>query len=350
MLSVIEKHFFSLFLLSLFLSLSLLCGLCLLLFRLWEREEGERERERMRGAYQEAVSLSLSFCLILSLSLSLSFSVRFFTMALRECAPWIFKGSHEVTSSEASAVQRLFSSDDPNSLSEAEKEKQLKEKDSSGDLPLHFVAIRAKGKYALSVFRSIFNAYPSAAEEKGSGGWLPLHLVALYMGDGDGGLEAMQLLLTEYPQAAKEKDKYGDLPIHLICRSNSNGATLAMVRALLSAHPQSINEKGYDGMKPYARAVAINSLPADAIEYLRRAEQGERECVSHSHVHTLYTLSVSLSRSLSIPSSLHIEMLSRLFFSPTLSPYAHTLPFFSVHAPYSDTLERRPCAIARLLS
>jgi len=97
------------------------------------------------------------------------------------------------------------------------------------------------------------------------------------MGDGDGGLEAIQLLLTEYPQAAKEKDDDGDLPIHDICL-NSKGATLAMVRELLSAHPQSINEKGSDGMKPYALAVSRKWLPADAIEYLRCAEQGEREC------------------------------------------------------------------------
>ena len=307
----------------------------------------------MRGAYQEAVSLSLSLFLILSLSLFIALShFSPLTMALRECAPWIFEtgfwGSpvpHEVTSSEASAVQRLFSSDDPNSLSKAEKEKELKEKDSSGDLPLHFVAAYAKGKYALSVFRSIFNAYPSAAEEKDKDGHLPLHYVANCMGDGDGGLEAMQLLLTEYPQAAKEKNRGGDLPIHWICRYNSN-ATLAMVRELLSAHPQSINEKGSSGKKPYALAVSNNDLPADAIEYLRCAEQGERVCQSQP---CMYTLSVSLfSLSLSIPSSLHTQTLSQLFFSLTLSVCTHILYFFSVLAP-TLTLERRPCAIARLL-
>jgi hypothetical protein len=48
-----------------------------------------------------------------------------------------------------------------------------------------------------------------------------------------------------------------------------------MVRELLSAHPQSINEKDQEGDKPCAAAVDYNELPADAIEFLRRAEQGE---------------------------------------------------------------------------
>jgi hypothetical protein len=203
-------------------------------------------------------------------------------MALRKCAPWIWVNEpHEVTPSDAAAVQRLFSSSSSDgssssTLSKAEEmEKEAKQRCSKGYLPLHKVANCAKGKDAMSVFRPIFNAYPSAAKEKGEGGWLPLHFVAWEMGDGDGGLEAMQLLLTEYPQAAKEKNMFGYLPIHYMC-DNSKGATLAMVRELLSAHPQSINEEGgYEGMTPYTLAVARDALPADAIEFLRCAEQGE---------------------------------------------------------------------------
>ena len=48
---------------------------------------------------------------------------------------------------------------------------------------------------------------------------LPLHTVAYYMGNGDGGLEAIQLLLKEYPQAAREKDRGENLPIHDICHN-----------------------------------------------------------------------------------------------------------------------------------
>jgi hypothetical protein len=228
-------------------------------------------------------------------------------------------------------VQRLFSSDNHQSLffSKAEKEKELKERGSThGFLPLHCVADCAEGKYAMSVFRPIFNAYPSAAEEKGYDGSLPLHLVAGYMGDGDGGLEAIQLLLKEYPQAAKEKDSRGDLPIHRICW-NSRGATLAMVRELLSAHPQSINEKGHVGDKPYAVAVDVNFLPADAIEYLRCAEQGESVSVVQST-----SLSLPFSLSLSIPSLFSLSLFTQtllqiflfffFFFSHSHSLRMHT--------------------------
>ena len=48
-----------------------------------------------------------------------------------------------------------------------------------------------------------------------------------------------------------------------------------MVRELLSAHPQSINEKDQEGQKPYAAAADCNELPADAIEFLYDAERGE---------------------------------------------------------------------------
>jgi hypothetical protein len=242
-------------------------------------------------------------------------------MLLKKCAPWLWQGAHEVTSSEASAVQRFFSSDN-HSLSKKEKKKEAKEKDEYGYLPLHNVAWLAKGKYARSVFRSIFNAYPSAAEEKSSGGYLPLHYVAWRMRDGDGGLEAIQLLLTEYPQAAQEKDNGGDLPIHKICWNSE--ATLAMVRELLSAHPQSINEKDKKGKKPYALAVAANHLPADAIAYLRRAEQGES--VSGVPVTAIHTLSLSLSSSTQRPFH-NSSLLLLLLLSYTLSVCALSLSF-----------------------
>jgi hypothetical protein len=197
-------------------------------------------------------------------------------MSLKECAPWLFgrvfsnsKG-REISLSEAMAVQRLFSS--LLSKAEAEAEKEAKKKYGiHGHLPLQCIAMHAKGRYAVAVFTAVFKAYPSAAKEKGYNGCLPLHYVALNMGAADGGLEAIQLLLREYPKAAAEKTSGGNLPIHCICYNTK--ANLAMVLELLSAHPQSINEKGYDGKKPYALAAAYK-LPADAIEFLRCTEQG----------------------------------------------------------------------------
>jgi ankyrin repeat protein len=195
-------------------------------------------------------------------------------MALRKAAPWMFTYGvvdHEVSASEASAVHRYF---DRLSKEAAQREAAV----SSGcGLPLHCVASRAKGPNAAGVFTTVFNAYPGAARESNSYGSLPLHYVANRMGSADGGPEAMQLLLAEHPQAASEKNAEGDLPLHLICK-NERGATLEMVHRLLSTYPQGINEKGMFNMKPHAMAVAHNSLPVEAIELLRQAEEGELSC------------------------------------------------------------------------
>jgi hypothetical protein len=244
-------------------------------------------------------------------------------MALSKCAPWIGTGEeHEVSASEAEAVKRLF-----NSLSTAEAEAEAKEKD-RGWLPLHTVAVYAKGRYSIAVFVPIFNAYPSAAKEKTPDGSLPLHFVAQHMGGAEGP-QAMQLLLKEYPQAAKEKTPGGYLPLHYVAQYmggteglqamqlllkeypqaarektfkstlsiqenlpirltclNENGATLEMVHELLSAYPQGVMERDSNGHAPYAVAAYHKRLPADAIDFLRRAEQGESASASISDSHS----------------------------------------------------------------
>jgi hypothetical protein len=93
------------------------------------------------------------------------------------------------------------------------------------------------------------------------------------MGDADFGLAAIQLLLKEYPQAARKTDAYGNLPIHRICLNRR--ATSQMVRELLFAHPQGINDVGEKGETPYAKAMRLKRLPAGVIALLRREEQGE---------------------------------------------------------------------------
>lgn len=192
---------------------------------------------------------------------------------LRKCAPWLFKEEfHRVTPSEAEAVENLFAT-----LSPEDAQKQATCSISArGFLPLQRVAHNGYGPHSIDVFRAIFNAYPSAATKKDINGYLPLHIVAQFMSDDDrhgGGLEAVRLLLTEYPQAAMQKNNDGNLPIHRICLNEK--ATLAMVRELLSAYPNAIKERGSDHRKVCKLALDKNRLPADAVEFLRRAEQGQ---------------------------------------------------------------------------
>lgn len=187
-------------------------------------------------------------------------------MSLRECAPWIFQWQYryEATASDAEAVRRHFAS-----ISTAEAEAELGVIILGEDQPLHVIAQRARGRYWMEVFTAVFNAYPQAAKVKGSYGYLPLHYVARHMG-GSEGLQAMQLLLAEYPQAAQEKHKYRDLPIHKLCGNSE--ATLEMARELLSAYPQGIRTNGSRGESPCEKA---RYPPADVIEFLHRAAQGE---------------------------------------------------------------------------
>jgi hypothetical protein len=204
-------------------------------------------------------------------------------MSLSSCAPWVLEGEeHVVSFSEAETVKRLFAS-----LSPAKAKAEAAKKD-CGWLPLHCVARNAKGRYSIAVLTAIFNAYPAAAKEQTPDGHLPLHYVARHMG-GDEGLQAIDLLLAEYPQAAKEKEFYGNLPIRLMCE-NENGATLEMVRELLSAFPKGITVGDSSGIKPYAAAAHFQFLPADAIDFLRCAEQGEPTLLSTSRSASLYLL------------------------------------------------------------
>jgi hypothetical protein len=152
-------------------------------------------------------------------------------------------------------------------------EAALESTPSEGKRPLNLVAeYITEAAEALEAIQLLLETCPQAAKEKQKDGWLPLHAVARHMGGAEG-LRAMQLLLKEHPQATKEKQKKGKLPIHCMCK-NKKG-TLDMVRELLSAYPQSIDEKDGNRRKPAAAARSNKCLPADAIDFLRRAEQGK---------------------------------------------------------------------------
>jgi len=96
----------------------------------------QKRRTRKKTAKQPSLSPFHSLLSLLSLSLSLSISLsirRFVPMSLKECAPWLFgrvfsssKG-REISSSEALAVQRLFSSLLSKAEAEAEKEAKSQE-------------------------------------------------------------------------------------------------------------------------------------------------------------------------------------------------------------------------------
>lgn len=173
---------------------------------------------------------------------------------------------------EAEAVKGLFASALPE-----DAKMEASKICSNNDLPLHSVAWCAKGRHAIEVFAAIFNAYPSAARETGSSGQLPLHDVARHMGIAEGGLQAMRLLLAECREAAGQVTSDQWLPVHLICSSEEAAPSLDMVTELLSAYPEGINMKNPDGHKPYEAALRFKPLPADAIDFLRRAENGEQQ-------------------------------------------------------------------------
>jgi ankyrin repeat protein len=193
-------------------------------------------------------------------------------MSLSECAPWSLTDKvHVVSEVEAEAVKMLFAS-----LSPADAKAEAAKKSADGRLPLQNIALCAHGPHSIEVFTAVLNAYPQAAakENKDTFGNLLLHTVARCMG-GVEGLQAIRLLLAENPQAAEEKDWEGSLPIHLICYNSK--ATLEMVQELLSAYPKGIHAECTYSRKPYATATHYMKIPGDAIDFLRRAQQGESQ-------------------------------------------------------------------------
>jgi hypothetical protein len=240
-------------------------------------------------------------------------------MALNSYAPWILSKTrpHEISSSEADAVKRLFASDLPAEEAEA-LQNELAKEDVWGRLPLHHVVWLTRGQHVMEVFTAIYKAYPSAARQRDHGGnlplhilaenmggaewlegmqllledypeaakeqnsygWFPLHLVARHMGDVEG-LIAMKLLLANYPEVAKAKLMCGYLPIHVICQNEK--ATPEMVEELLLAHPEGVHEQ-CGSRTPYLWAMYWKCLSGDAMNFLRRAGSGECSRRKYSHI------------------------------------------------------------------
>ena len=147
----------------------------------------------------------------------------------------------------------------------------VRARNTDGALPLHYAVSNLSGENGLQVIELLLRAYPQAAREKNKAGWLPLHQAAAAMG-GREGLRVIKLLLAEYPEGAREKLQ-GFTPLHMAC-DNKAPATLDMIKVLLSAFPESIRQNDNKGFSPYQRAAHFKLLPPEAIEFLRRAQEG----------------------------------------------------------------------------
>jgi hypothetical protein len=128
-------------------------------------------------------------------------------MSLKECAPWLFgrvfsssKG-REISSSEALAVQRLFSSLLSKAEAEAEKEAKSQEVWHSWSSPtaVHCHACMQKGDVRLrQSSRRPSRLIPRPQRRRAITDVCRFtDYVALNMGAAGGGLEAIQLLLTD---------------------------------------------------------------------------------------------------------------------------------------------------------
>ena len=165
-------------------------------------------------------------------------------MSLSQTATWLCEDEdHTITLAEADAIVSLFAS-------RSAKEREVLAREDMGDglLPLHKVALWAKGgEPRWTIFEAIFNAYPAAAEVRDGGSWLPLHLVALHWANSAEGLRAMNLLLQKRPGDVREKSNDGWLPLNFVARHWGGAVGLDAMRMLLLRYPEGAAVKSNNG-------------------------------------------------------------------------------------------------------
>lgn len=121
-----------------------------------------------------------------------------------------------------------------------------KHKDASGCIALHDAVSSVDDKYRVKMVEALLAAYPDGAQIKNNGGRLPLHDLAFYA-NGAHIVTITRMLLKVYPQGAKEVDRRGIIPLCAAAECQRGDAGLAMAKALLAAHPESVSFAG-DGI------------------------------------------------------------------------------------------------------
>jgi len=117
----------------------------------------------------------------------------------------------------------------------------IKEKDSHGWTPLHYVCNQ---RASVDVISLLLSSWPDMIKQKDHRGCTPLHTACLFQASPN----VISLLLKSWPGATKEKNNLGHTPLHCAC---NNWTSVGVVSLLLSSWPAAIKEKDKYGKAPW---------------------------------------------------------------------------------------------------
>lgn len=116
-----------------------------------------------------------------------------------------------------------------------------------GRAPLH---VACDHDAPAAVIQALMKAYPEAALRVGTSNMNPLHITC----SSQHASEEVVRVLLESSDLAKEmssmRDVDGDTPLHAACRC---GAPIGVLRQLLQANPEAVEERDYEGLTPLHR-------------------------------------------------------------------------------------------------
>jgi ankyrin repeat protein len=125
-----------------------------------------------------------------------------------------------------------------------------KQRDSDGNLPL-FLACR-KQKVTASIIKALLQAYPAAAKVKAYGSLALHHLCQ----NGSATPDSIKVLIQANPVAVTSSNGFGNLPLHFICASDK--AQVEATRILMNHYPAGITHLNKMNETPIARALKKN--------------------------------------------------------------------------------------------
>lgn len=131
----------------------------------------------------------------------------------------------------------------------------VKEREESGDLPLH---VAARANPGLSVIRALVYAYPQALHMRNGDGDLPLHVAIM----SDASEEVIRYLLRHNLSSASETDAIGNLPLHSLLWMRYSSS---LINEVLEAFPEAVRAKGFNGQLPLHASIRHSPWSSNTI-------------------------------------------------------------------------------------
>jgi hypothetical protein len=115
---------------------------------------------------------------------------------------------------------------------------------------------------------------PDGPEQVGSLG-IALMVIDNWCDDNTTANKIVDVLLRVNPDCAKGTDKHGNTPLHLAARFNC--LSNEMITKIYDAHPESVNQRNFNGRTPLQVAQMNSSVPENIVDLLQKFTLKEYE-------------------------------------------------------------------------